>query len=153
MAKNDTIHFWWNPKTRMYEEGDEMGPSGEGDYGPVYTPPAKKKLEDQGTRFEHLNDLLDYLGEGLIAVNNSLERYKNENDELRKKRLESSITLIKIYQDQMANIDGQKYDFNRLLDSCAPERGVLEAIKDERIAKARAEKIDKAEKAAGETND
>jgi len=148
-VENKIMYFWWNPKTRMYEECDEMGPDGEGDCGLVYIP-AKKKLEDTGTRFEHLNDFLDYLENGLVATNNSLERYKNENDELRKKRLESAIALIKIYQDQIANVDGQKYDFDRLLDSCAPERGILETIKNEHIEAARKAKIDKVEK-DGET--
>jgi len=131
---NDKIHFWWNPKTRMYEEGDEMGPDGEGDYGPAYTAPAKKKLEDSGTRFEHLNDFADYLGEGLIAVTNSLERYKNDSDVERKVKLEGALALIKVYQEQMANYAGQKWEFNKMLDENVPTRATLDAIRAERIA-------------------
>ena len=129
MSRNDTIHFWYNPKTRMYEESDEMGPDGEGDYGPAYVAPAKKKLEDTGTRFEHLNDLTEYLSEGLIAVTNSLERYKNDSDTERKMKLEGALALIRIYQEQMANYAGQKWEFNKMLDEYVPLRSTLDAIK------------------------
>jgi hypothetical protein len=131
-------HFRWDEKVRRYipcteEEGWESEGGKPMELGPVYVPPTKKLLTDTGTRFEHLNDLLDYLGEGIIAVQNSLKRYDNENDALRLKRLESAATLIQIYQNQMANVDGEKWAFNNMLDKCAPERGVLETIRRERI--------------------
>ena len=106
-----------------------MGPDGEGDYGPTYVAPAKKKLEDSGTRFEHLNDLVDYLSEGLISVINSLDRYKNDSDVERKAKLEGALNLIRVYQEQMANYAGQKWEFNKMLDECVPARSVLDAIK------------------------
>ncbi len=134
-------HFWWDNNLNRYIEcsEEEAWAREEGnmseDYtpGPVYAPPTKKLLTDTGTRFDHLNDLLDYFGEGLLAVTNSLLRHDNESDELRKKRLENTITLIQIYRDQLANVDGQKWDFNNMLDKCVPERGVLEAIRKENI--------------------
>ena len=118
-----------------------MGPDGEGDYGPAYVAPAKKKLEDAGTRFEHLNDLVDYLGEGLISVINSLDRYKNDSDVERKAKLEGALTLIKIYQEQMANYAGRKWDFNRLLDECVPSRESLDLIRQEKLEKAQQKKL------------
>jgi hypothetical protein len=133
MTKNDTMHFWYNPTTKAYEEGDEMGPDGQGDYGPAYTAPAKKLLEDVGTRFGHLNDFTDYLSEGLIAVTNSLARYDNESDRARKIKLEGALAFLRIYQEQMANYSGQKWAFNKRLDECAPTRATLNAIKADRI--------------------
>jgi hypothetical protein len=147
MTKNDAMHFWYNPKTKMYEEGDEMGPDGQGDYGPVYIAPTKKLLEDIGTRFAHLNDLTDYLGEGLTSVTNSLARYDNESDRTRKIKLEGALAFIRIYQDQMANYDGKKWEFNKMLDECAPTRATLDAIKADRI-KAAEDKKNAAIKAA-----
>jgi len=101
--------------------------------GPAYTAPVKKLLTDTGTRFVHLGDLLDYLNDGLVAVTNTLEKYASEKDALRKKRLEGAISLINIYRDQLSNIDGYKWDLNKVLDQCVPERGVLESIRKARI--------------------
>ena len=123
----------------MFEEGDEIGPA--------YTAPVKKSLEEEGTRFAHLNDLIDYLGDGLIAVNNSLARYKNESDAARKTKLEGALALIQGYQEQMANYSGQKWAFNNMLDDCAPTRATLNAIKADRI-KAAEDKKNAAIKAA-----
>jgi hypothetical protein len=133
---NDGImHFWYDPNRRAYVEvtaeesakRDAIGGVTMVEYtGYVGT---KKKLEDTGTRFQFLNDFLDYLGEGLIAVTNSLERYDNDIDKVRKVSLEKAIKLVQVYQDQMANRDGSKWDFNSMLDKCVPERGVLETIR------------------------
>lgn len=143
MSKNDDLmHFWFNSETKMYEEGDEIGPA--------YTAPAKKLLEDGGTRFEHLNDLVDYLGEGLIAVNNSLTRYKNESDAVRKVKLEGALALIHIYQEQMANYSGQKGAFNKMLDTYVPTKETLALIRQEKLEKAKA---DKSDQKLGEGND
>jgi hypothetical protein len=86
-----------------------------------------------GTRFDHINDLLEFLNDGIIAVDYSIETHNNDNDILRKKRLESAIAYIDIYRDKLTNVDGQKWDFNNMLDQCAPARGVLESIRKERI--------------------
>lgn len=132
MPNDDVIHFYWNPKSRMYEEGDRMELDGEGGYGPAYTAPEKKKLEDVSTRFVHLNDLTDYLSEGLIAVTNSLERYKNDSDVGRKAKLEGALSLIHIYQEQMANYSDQKWAFNRMLDENVPTKETLALIRQEK---------------------
>ncbi len=132
-------HYKWdNDQHKWVPCSDEEGWAEEAvvkDAIPAYTPPAKKMLTDIGTRFNHLNDLLDYLDEGVIAVTNSLKRYKNESDETRLKRLESAIILIQIYQSQMANWDNEKWSFNKMLDNCVPELGVLESIRKERVEK------------------
>lgn len=136
------MHFWYNPETKAYEEGDEMGPDGQGDYGPAYTAPAKKLLEDVGTRFGHLNDFTDYLSEGLIAVTNSLARYDNESDRARKIKLEGALAFLRIYQEQMSNYSGQKWAFNKVLDGCAPSKETLNAIKADRVKAAEDKKND-----------
>ena len=117
-----------------------MEPDGEGGYGPAYTAPEKKKLEDVGTRFAFLIDLTDYLDEGLIAVNNSLTRYKNESDINRKIRLDGALVLIHVYQEKMANYAGEKWTFNRMLDECAPTKEALALIRAEKIEKANGQK-------------
>jgi len=101
--------------------------------GPAYTTPSKKLLTDAGTRFEHLNDLLDHLNDGLLAVENSLERYENTKDTQRRKRLIDALSLIRSYQEKLANMDGFKWDLNNMLDKCVPERGVLEGIRKARV--------------------
>ena len=97
--------------------------------GPAYVPPVKKSLDDEGTRFQHVSDFIDYLNDGLEAVTNSLTRYTNATDILRKENLESALKLAHVYRNQLANMDGQKWDLNNLLDKCVPERGVLEGIR------------------------
>ncbi len=136
---SDEIHYRYDGKRQQYvecsagEAWDREEKGGSMELGPAYIPPAKRLLTDVGTRFEHLNDLIDYLGDGLVAVTNSLVRYENTNDELRKKRLEASVTLVSIYREQIANIDGSKWDLNNTLDKCVPERGFLEGIRKARI--------------------
>lgn len=138
------MHFQYDPYIKAYIEctaEQAWEKEGSMELGNAYVPPVKKLLTDTGTRFEHINDLLDYLGDGLLAVTNSLARYDNENDALRKKRLENSIILIEIYRDQMANVDGQKWEFNNMLDKCVPARGVLEEIRKERIEAAKSKQM------------
>jgi predicted metal-dependent hydrolase len=77
--------------------------------------------------------LLNWLNEGLLTVTRSIETHNNDNDILRKKRLENAITYVEVYRDQLANVDSLKWDLNNLLDKCAPARGVLESIRKERI--------------------
>src|ERR1035437_2992339 len=102
-----------------------MGPSGEGDYGPAYTTPTKKTLDDTGTRFGHLADFQDYLSDGLVVVGNSLARYKNDADVERQKSLEAAVALLKVYQYNMVGYDSQKWGFNKMLDACAPSAATL----------------------------
>jgi hypothetical protein len=134
------IHYWYDPKLKQYVEcsADEAWKrEGEEEknmeLGPAYVPTVKKTLDDEGTRFIHISDLIDYLNDGLCAVENSLARYENTNDHLRKKRLENAIILVQNYRDFLANRDGQKWAMNNLLDACVPERGVLEGIRKARI--------------------
>jgi hypothetical protein len=134
---SDEMHYRYDGKQQRYVEcsAEEAWDCEEKtmELGPVYVPPEKRLLTDTGTRFEHLNDLIDYLADGLVAVTNSLARYANPNDDLRKKRLEGALSLIITYRDQLANIDGSKWALNNLLDKCVPERGVIEGIRKDRI--------------------
>lgn len=121
------------------------------DSGPVYLGSPKKSLEDVGTRFSHVNDLLDYLGDGLIAVNNSFKMYKNENDKLRADRLQTAIIMIEVYRDHLANRDGNACDFNLMLDSCAPDKAVMLQIRQEKIdALKKTQKTEKPEEGGDE---
>jgi hypothetical protein len=140
---SEDMHYRYDPKlgyvacsaAEAWDSEDKEKTMG---LGNAYTPPEKKLLTDVGTRFLHVGDLLDYLNGGLIAVENSLERFENGKDRERKKRLEGAISLINVYRDQIANIDGHKWDLNNLLDKCVPERGVLEGIRKARIETAKA---------------
>lgn len=141
---DDIVHFQYDNYLKQYIEctaEHAWEQEGSMELGNAYVPPVKKLLTDTGTRFDHINDLLDYLGDGLLAVTNSLARYANENDALRKKRLENSIVLIEIYRDQLADVDDHKWEFNNMLDKCAPARGVLEEIRKERIEAAKSKQM------------
>lgn len=129
---SDVMYYWYDQNRRKYVECE-----GTMELGPVYVSPARKSLEDVGTRFNHVNDLYDWLGDGLVAVTNSITRYNNEQDVVRKKKLEDCLLYLGIYRDQMAGIDGHQYAFNDMLDRCIPEPGVLAAIRKERIEAAK----------------
>jgi len=135
---SEDMHYRYDPKKGYVactaaEAWDSEEREKTMELGNAYVAPVKKLLTDTSTRFDHINDLLDYLNDGLVAVENSLERYDNVKDAQRKKRLEGAIALVNIYRDQLANLDGHKWDLNNLLDKCVPERGVLEAIRKARI--------------------
>ncbi len=134
---SDIIHFWFHPQKGYVEcseqEAWDAEERGSMELGNAYTPPVKKLLTDTGTRFAHISDLIEYLEEGLLAVENSLQRYANEKDSRRRDRLTATIALVHIYQESMANMDGYKWDLNNMLDRCVPERGVLEEIRRARI--------------------
>lgn len=97
----------------------------------------RKKLEDRGTRFEHLADFQDYVGEGLLAVTNSFRTYKNDSDKIKLVQMESVMRFIQKYQELLAldkdgrNYSGQQFDMNRLLDANVPTKEVLAAIRTE----------------------
>jgi hypothetical protein len=135
---SDEMHYRYDPK-RGYvsctaaEAWDSEEKENSMELGNMYIPPEKRSLTDMGTRYEHLGDLLDYLNNGLVAVNYSIARYTNANDDQRKIRLESAIALVNIYRDQLANIDGNKWNLNNMLDKYVPERGVLEGIRRARV--------------------
>jgi hypothetical protein len=133
---SDEMHYRYDSKSSQYVEcsaEEAWDREGSMELGPAYIPPEKRLLSDKGSRFDHLNDLLDFLNDGLTAVTNSLARYENTNDDLRKKRLEHAVSLVIIYRDQLGNIDGNKWALNNTLDKCVPERGVLEGIRKARI--------------------
>jgi hypothetical protein len=138
---SDEIHYRYDRLRGEYvecsaeEAWDREEKGGSMELGPAYIPPEKRLLTDTGSRFDHLNDLLDFLNDGLTAVTNSLARYENTNDDLRKKRLEHAVSLVIIYRDQLGNIEGNKWALNNTLDKCVPERGVLEGIRKARIEK------------------
>lgn len=141
------MHYRYDGELQRYIEcsAEEAWDSEEKsmELGPVYVPPERKLLTDVGTRLDHINDFIDFLNDGLAAVTNSLARYENANDELRKKRLEGALSLINIYRDQLANIEGSKWALNNLLDMCVPERGVLENIRKTRIEASKTETTQK----------
>jgi len=133
---NDEMHYKYDPKMGYVACSAEEAWNSEEktmELGPAYTAPSNKLLADTGTRFDHINDLLDYLNDGLVAVTNTIERFENAKDVQRMKRLEGAISLINVYRDQLSNIDGYKWDLNNMLDKCVPERGVLEGIRKARI--------------------
>ena len=129
-------HIWKSSRPAEVTEGTEHLDEKHGVTHPVgavreYVEPTKRKPEDVGTRFQHLADFQDYLSDGLLAVTNSLDRYKNDSDEVRKKNLESTLKLLSVYQERLADLDEKKWDLNNMLDKCAPARGVLESIREE----------------------
>jgi hypothetical protein len=134
---SDEIHFRYDPKRGYVECSAEEAWDSEKEkpmeLGNAYIPPMPKLLTDTGTRFDHVNDLMGYLNDGLIAVDNSLERFENVKDRQRRKRLVDAISLIHSYQEKLANMDAFKWDLNNMLDKCVPERGVLEGIRKARI--------------------
>jgi len=147
---SDEIHYRYDPKLGYIEcsaeeAWDSEKEEGSMELGQVYTPPVKKLLTDVSTRFNHINDLLDYLNDGLVAVENSLERYENAKDHTRRKKLIDALSLVRLYQEQLANMDGCKWDLNNLLDKCVPERGVLEGIRKARIEATKTETAKKSD--------
>ena len=98
-----------------------------------FIPAAERKLDDVCTRYQVLSDLLDYLGDGLLAVTNSLVRYKNDFDYTRQRNLEGSIKLVQVYMERLGEMDRGKWEMNKVLDQCVPAKDVLEAIRKERI--------------------
>src|ERR1019366_3043450 len=92
------------------------------------TSPVQKKLEDQGTRFRHLADLQDFIGDGLFSVENSSYRNTKENL-IRKNFLGGILSFVTAYQELLAldkngrNYGAQKFELNRLIDaaSAAPK--------------------------------
>lgn len=134
---SDEMHYRYDPKLGYVAcsaaEAWDSERENSMELGNTYIPPEKRSLTDTGTRYEHLGDLLDYLNDGLVAVKYSISRYTNANDDRRKIRLEAAISLVNIYRDQLANIDGQKWNLNNMLDKCVPERGVLEGIRNARV--------------------
>lgn len=150
----DRMDFWWNEDTHQYEEGTQYGPIRRvrGGYTSMQdgvTVPSKKDLMDTGTRFQHLADFQDYLADGLQAVNCSLARYSNDTDEVRKRNLESAMKLLSIYQNNLAEMDKNKWDFNRMLDENAPTKEALNAIRIDEASVAETKKADEIRKAQG----
>ncbi len=134
---SDAIHYWYHPEKGYVEcsaqdawDAEERGSM---DLGPAYTAPVKKLLTDNGTRYGHISDLLEYLNDGLIAVEASIRTYETMKDQQRRTRLVGAIALVKIYQESLANMDGYKWDLNNMLDRCVPERGILEEIRRARV--------------------
>ena len=113
--------YWDNDRRKYVRKGD--APVG-------YAGPEKKKLlTDIGTRFQFLGDLQDYLGDGLAAVTASLARYANDSDQIRKTSLEATLTLVGIYQKQLAGWDHERCELNHVLDACTPKQLVMDEIK------------------------
>jgi hypothetical protein len=139
MDERDAMHFWWDQEKNQYVECTEKEAARRENangqmVGNAYVPPAKKKkLEDVGTRFDHINDFSEYLEAGLTAVTNTLALYPNTKDMLRKANLEAAIILLKVYRDNLADRDATKWEFNNMLDRCVPPRGVLEQIRKDRV--------------------
>jgi hypothetical protein len=99
--------------------------------------PQRKKLEDQGSRFQHLADFQDYIGDGLLVVNNSYSAHKNAADKMRGAQLEIVLRFTTAYQESLAldktgrNYMAQKFDINRLIDSNQPSKETLATIRTE----------------------
>ncbi len=93
---SDEMHYKYDPKLGYVACSAEEAWNSEEksmELGPVYTPPEKKLLTDVGTRFDHLNDLFDYLNDGLLAdLNNVLDKCVPERgvlEDIRKARIEA----------------------------------------------------------------
>ncbi len=99
--------------------------------------PQRKKLEDQGSRFQHLADFQDYIGDGLLVVNNSFRSHANAADKMRGAQLEIVLRFTTAYQESLAldktgrNYTAQKFDINRLIDSNQPSKETLATIRTE----------------------
>jgi hypothetical protein len=131
----ERVDFWWDDEAGQYVEGTRTGPiPREQKMEYDGTRAVKKLLEDAGTRFEHLADFQDFLSDGLVAVENSLSRYKNDADIERQKNLAAALTLLKAYQYNLAQYDRKKFDFNTMLDlpECTASKEVLNEIKSDR---------------------
>ncbi len=116
-----------------------------------YAIPAKKKLEDEGTRYQHIADFQDYLADGLQATINSLSRYNNESDILRKLYLEKALELVEVYQMKLAEYESKKWDlYNKVLDKCVPSREVIAQIKADKEHEAAKRKIEHEQKEKSE---
>ncbi len=108
---------------------------------PSALPVRKKKLEDEGTRFEHLGDFQDYIGTGLFVMTNLVKTNNHPDYRLRKMQLETVLRTINEYQESLAldkngrNYAGQRFDQNRLIDANQPTKEILAAIRAEINAK------------------
>lgn len=152
MSDPDRMDFWWDEKSQQYIEGTPYGPVHRSETVKMDVP-VKKKLEDVNTRFQHLSDLQDYLGDGLLAVQNSIARYSNPTDVTRKTQLEGALLFLDAYEKQMANYDGEKPTFNKMLDENSPSKVTLDEIKSDRAAaaeRAKAAKISEAQQGNGQ---
>ena len=102
-------------------------------------PVARPKLEDIGTRFQHLADFQEYVAMGVDVVEKSLARHDNEADVNKKRGLEAAMVYLQAYQEQLANYDGLKWKLHEVLDSCPPDENIIEEIRSARIQKFKAE--------------
>ena len=149
---DDRMDFWWDDESQMYVEGTRFGPmkrERQENLKMEYTCTVPKMMNDLGTRFRHIADFQEYLSEGLVAVTHSLGRYKNDSDLDRQKSLESALKLLNAYQNNLAEYDRQKFDFNQMLDECAPSKKVIDEIKSDRAAAAERAKAAKISEAQG----
>jgi hypothetical protein len=69
----------------------------------------KKTLQDVGTRWEHLSDLLDNWSIGVEVVRQSYARYPNDKDKLRLAQLEAAVKIIKMETDRLAEYDQKQW--------------------------------------------
>jgi hypothetical protein len=108
---------------------------------PSALPVRKKKLEDEGTRFEHLGDFQEHIATGILAMTNVVKTYNNPANQSRKEQLETVLRFIAAYQESLAldkdgrNYAGQRFDMNRLIDANVPTKEILAAIRAEVKAK------------------
>src|SRR5271166_5499319 len=142
---SNAIHYWYDPVLGMYVEcsSDEAWDHENGKQANMYfdNEIGKKSMDDTGTRFQFLSDFQDYLSDGLLAVNNSLARYNNDTDAVRKKSLESALSLLNAYQERLSGMERDGYALNNLLDSCAPDKKIIAAIREE-VRQSRTDKND-----------
>jgi fructose-bisphosphate aldolase class 1 len=145
-----SMHFWYDPEKQQYVEVTEdlaweleNGKRKSMDE-PTYdgSTKAEQKLEDIGTRFNHLNDFLDFLTDGVLSVSNSLARYANDTDTRRLANLKAAVVLMEAYQNKLAKVEFYKWDFNKQLDECKSDQVVIAQIRQERIDKAKQAKAE-----------
>lgn len=67
------------------------------------------KLEDVGTRYQHLTELQDIWAQGVEALKQSYNRYPNPKDQLQLAQVEAALKLLKIHQEQLANWERKKW--------------------------------------------
>lgn len=69
----------------------------------------KPSLLDQGTRFQHYADLLDYFSDGVEANKQSYTRSPNPVCQLRLAQLEAAVKLLKKHVELLADYDRHQW--------------------------------------------
>ena len=73
-------------------------------------------LHEQGTRFEHYRELLDFWEDGLIALSRINPKYTGQSEETRILQLNTATSLLRTRIDQLSNFDRKKFEVGKVVD-------------------------------------